>query len=171
MGRVLGLKNYSQVGVKPWGLDNELAAWWWKNRSLSNGQNIEHSTERIKVLSPGYFTFNIFKKCIYVHFIYICLFVYMYLVLYLHMSQCTYGGERTNCWNLFFPATIRVMWIKSRLSNLVASTLTWWVIIPSPHCTLNEKNIDAINWILQFILKLNFYVLTNAKCQLYSNKW
>lgn len=53
---------------------------------------------------------------------------------------------------------------------------TWWQVplhdessYHTLNCTLSEKkNTDAINWILQFILKLNFYILTNAKCQLYS---
>lgn len=167
MGRVLGLKNYSQVGVKPWGLDDELAAWWWKTRSSSNGQQ---STERIKVLSPRYFTFNIFKKCIYVHFTYVCLFICVYFCICICPSAHMEVKEPI--------VGICSFLLPCGFCESNPGCQTWWQVPlhgeSSYHpltALLMKKNIDTINWILQFILKLNFYVLTNAKCQLYSNKW
>lgn len=118
---------------------------WWacckmvgKSKSLSNGQNLEQSTEKLKsyLLDILLLTFEKMYTCT------VCLCVYMCLCLYLPMSQVVKPGGK-------YPYMLG--------HHTILST-----------ALLMKKNNDAVNGILQFILKLNFYVLRNAKCQLYS---
>lgn len=97
---------------------------------------------------------------------YVCLYVFLSVFAYVPVHIWRWKNQLLesvlSCYHAGYVNQIQVVKLGGKYPYMMNHHT-----IPST-ALLVKKNTDAINWILQFILKLNFYILTNAKCQLYS---